>query len=208
MKQMMKDAMILFLITLISGAALGLVYEVTKEPIAQQEQKAKNEAYQNVFEAAEDFTELTEKAYSPDALTAFVKENGFDASIDGVAQALSADGSVLGYVITVTDHEGYGGDIQFTMGVADDGTLNGISLLSISETAGLGMRAGEVLVPQFAGKQVEKFSYTKTGAASDDQIDAISGATITTNAVVNGVNAGLLCFQEKLNMTEGGAANE
>ena len=39
MKQMMKDAMILFLITLISGAALGLVYEVTKEPIAQQEQK-------------------------------------------------------------------------------------------------------------------------------------------------------------------------
>ena len=198
MKQMMKDAMILFLITLISGAALGLVYEVTKEPIAQQEQKAKNEAYQNVFEAAEDFTELTEEAYSPDALTAFVKENGFDASIDGVAQALSGDGSVLGY----------GGDIQFTMGVADDGTLNGISLLSISETAGLGMRAGEVLVPQFAGKQVEKFSYTKTGAASDDQIDAISGATITTNAVVNGVNAGLLCFQEKLNMTEGGAANE
>lgn len=208
MKQMMKDAMILFLITLISGAALGLVYEVTKEPIAQQEQKAKNEAYQNVFEAAEDFTELTEEAYSSDALTAFVKENGFDVSIDGVAQALSGDGSVLGYVITVTDHEGYGGDIQFTMGVADDGTLNGISLLSISETAGLGMRAGEVLVPQFAGKQVEKFSYTKTGAASDDQIDAISGATITTNAVVNGVNAGLLCFQEKLNMTEGGAANE
>ena len=208
MKQMMKDAMILFLITLISGAALGLVYEVTKEPIAQQEQKAKNEAYQNVFEAAEDFTELTEEAYSSDALTAFVKENGFDASIDGVAQALSGDGSVLGYVITVTDHEGYGGDIQFSMGVADDGTLNGISLLSISETAGLGMRAGEVLVPQFAGKQVEKFSYTKTGAASDDQIDAISGATITTNAVVNGVNAGLLCFQEKLNMTEGGAANE
>ena len=208
MKQMMKDAMILFLITLISGAALGLVYEVTKEPIAQQELKEKNEAYQNVFEAAEDFTELTEEAYSPDALTAFVKENGFDSSIDGVAQALSGDGSVLGYVITVTDHEGYGGDIQFTMGVADDGTLNGISLLSISETAGLGMRAGEVLVPQFAGKQVEKFSYTKTGAASDDQIDAISGATITTNAVVNGVNAGLLCFQEKLNMTEGGAANE
>lgn len=208
MKQMMKDAMILFLITLISGAALGLVYEVTKEPIAQQEQKAKNEAYQNVFEAAEDFTELTEEAYSPDTLTAFVKENGFDASIDGVAQALSGDGSVLGYVITVTDHEGYGGDIQFTMGVADDGTLNGISLLSISETAGLGMRAGDVLVPQFAGKQVEKFSYTKTGAASDDQIDTISGATITTNAVVNGVNAGLLCFQEKLNMTEGGAANE
>ena len=206
MKQMMKDAMILFLITLISGAALGLVYEVTKEPIAQQEQKAKNEAYQNVFEAAEDFTELTEETYSPDALTAFVKENGFDASIDGVAQALSGDGSVLGYVITVTDHEGYGGDIQFSMGIRNDGTLNGISILSISETAGLGMNADSVLKPQFENKKAELFSYTKTGAQSADQIDAISGATITTNAIVNGVNAGLTCFKTML--MEGGIANE
>ena len=73
---------------LFRSAALGLVYEVTKEPIAQQEQKAKNEAYQNVFEAAEDFTELTEEAYSPDALTAFVKENGFDASIERFSKPL------------------------------------------------------------------------------------------------------------------------
>ena len=196
MKQMMKDAMILFLITLISGAALGLVYEVTKEPIAQQEQKAKNEAYQNVFEAAEDFTELTEEAYSPDALTAFVKENGFDASIDGVAQALSGDGSVLGYVITVTDHEGYGGDIQFSMGVQNDGTLNGISILSIGETAGLGMNADTpAFKDQFVGKQVEQLQYTKKGATQDDEINAISGATVTTNAMTNGVNAGLCAFR-------------
>ena len=42
---------------------------------------------------------------------------------------------------------------------------------------------------------MEKFEYTKTGAASDEQIDALSGATITTNAVTNGVNAGLAAFQ-------------
>lgn len=42
---------------------------------------------------------------------------------------------------------------------------------------------------------MEKFQYTKTGAASEDEIDAISGATITTNAVTNGVNAGLAAFQ-------------
>jgi electron transport complex protein RnfG len=82
-----------------------------------------------------------------------------------------------------------------------DGTLNGISLLSISETPGLGMRAEEVLKPQFAEKQASVFAYTKTGAASADQIDAISGATITTNAVVEAVNAGLCYFQ---NVLEGG----
>ena len=88
------------------------------------------------------------------------------------------------------------------MGITNDGVLNGISILSISETAGLGMRADEVLKPQFAGKSAEKYEYTKTGAVSDSQIDAISGATITTNAVVNGVNAGLYYFQNEL----GGAA--
>ena len=205
MKEMMKNTGILLAITVVAGLLLGLVYQITKDPIAAQEAKAKQEACKEVFTDAAAFeaVEVTpvEEAVWKDA--GYVQE-----TIDEVMCAKDASGGVLGYVITVTTKEGYGGDIQFTMGVADDGTLNGISLLSISETAGLGMRAGEVLVPQFAGKQVEKFSYTKTGAASDDQIDAISGATITTNAVVNGVNAGLLCFQEKLNMTEGGAANE
>jgi electron transport complex protein RnfG len=84
------------------------------------------------------------------------------------------------------------------MGVTLDGTLNGISLLSISETAGLGMRAGDVLVPQFTDKNVESFTYTKTGSTSDSEIDAISGATITTKAVVNGVNAGLEYFRRCL----------
>lgn len=98
-------------------------------------------------------------------------------------------------MITVTDHEGYGGDIQFSMGIAMDGTLNGISLLSISETAGLGMKAGDILVPQFADKKVESFTYTKSGATNDSEIDAISGATITTKAIVNGVNAGLEYFR-------------
>ena len=50
-------------------------------------------------------------------------------------------------------------------------------------------------------KNVEKFTYTKTGASSDDEIDAISGATITTNAMTNGVNAGLCAFR----YVEGGA---
>ena len=60
------------------------------------------------------------------------------------------------------------------------------------------MRAEEVLKPQFADKNVEQFTYTKNGAVSESEIDAISGATITTNAVTNGVNACLYYFQTEL----------
>ena len=202
MKGMIKDALILFAITLIAGLMLGVVNDITKEPIAQQEQKAKNEACQNVFAAADSFEaqELADSAQIEQVLT----DAGISgADIDELMAAKDASGALLGYVITVTDHEGYGGDIQFSMGITNEGTLNGISLLSISETAGLGMRAGEVLVPQFADKNVSTFTYTKTGATADSEIDAISGATITTNAVVNGVNAGLAYFDKIL---KGGSA--
>ena len=199
---MRKDALILFAITLIAGLMLGVVNDITKEPIAQQEQKAKNEACQNVFAAADSFEaqELADSAQIEQVLT----DAGISgADIDELMAAKDASGALLGYVITVTDHEGYGGDIQFSMGITNEGTLNGISLLSISETAGLGMRAGEVLVPQFSDKNVSRFTYTKTGATADSEIDAISGATITTNAVVNGVNAGLAYFDKIL---KGGSA--
>ena len=202
MKGMIKDALILFAITLIAGLMLGVVNDITKEPIAQQEQKAKNEACQNVFAAADSF-EAQELADSVQIEQVLADAGISGADIDELMAAKDASGALLGYVITVTDHEGYGGDIQFSMGITNEGTLNGISLLSISETAGLGMRAGEVLVPQFSDKNVSRFTYTKTGATADSEIDAISGATITTNAVVNGVNAGLAYFDKIL---KGGSA--
>lgn len=78
------------------------------------------------------------------------------------------------------------------MGVQADGTLNGISFLSISETPGLGMKADtDEFKNQFVGKQTDAIVYTKTGASADNEIDAISGATITSSCVTNGVNAGL-----------------
>lgn len=200
MKNMLKDTAILLIITLISGAVLGFVYELTKNPIALQEEKAKQEAYKEVFADAASFEAMTD--LDETAMTAVAAEGGYtETSVNEVAKAVDGSGSVLGYVITVTSHAGYGGDIKFSMGVRSDGTLNGISILSISETAGLGMRAEEVLKPQFSGKQVVQFSVTKSGAASDDQIDAISGATITSNAVTNAVNAGLYYYQNEL---EGG----
>ncbi|MBP3457586.1 MAG: RnfABCDGE type electron transport complex subunit G [Lachnospiraceae bacterium] len=217
MKSMLKEAAILFAITLVSGCLLGLVYQVTKEPIAQAQESAKEEAYKEVFPDAAAFARVgwTTGTVPPSMESA---EYEYKTTIDEVMAAQGADGSVLGYVITVTNHEGYGGDIQFSVGIQNDGTINGISILSISETAGLGMKADPVLKEQFPGRNVEKFSYTKTGAASDDQIDAISGATITTNAVVDGINAALNHFQAIQqdpsiavvveNPEEGGSVNE
>lgn len=205
MKNMMKDAAVLLVITLFAGLILGLVYQITKDPIARAEEKAAKEAYAEVFPGDVEFDMLEDAIAEDEAFALQWKEAGFEGvDIVNVLEAKDDLGNRLGYVLTVTSHEGYGGDITFTMGICNDGTLNGISILSISETAGLGMKAEAVLKPQFAGKKVPSFTYTKTGATSDSQIDAISGATITTNAVTTAVNGGLYYFQSQL----GGSSNE
>ena len=183
--RIIKDTIAITVITLVAGLALGVVQDITADPIAKQEAQAKQDAYKAVFADADSFE------------TVYLDENGYAAqSIDETMLAKDASGNELGYAFTVTTSEGYGGDIQFAMGIQDDGTLNGISILSIGETAGLGMRANtDAFKDQFKDKNVDKFEYTKTGATADDQIDALSGATITTNAMTNGVNAGLCAFQ-------------
>lgn len=190
-----KDAMILTLITLVAGGVLGLVYEITKEPIAKQQEMARQEAYKSVFEDADSFEVCVEGGDGE--LAAYLAENGFEAqTINEVMEAKDASGETLGYAINLTTSEGYGGDITFSMGVREDGTLNGISILTISETAGLGMNATkDEFKNQFQNKQAEAFEVTKTGAAADNQINAISGATITSNAVTKGVNSGLCAFE-------------
>lgn len=190
-----KDTLILTLITLAAGGLLGMVYEVTKEPIAQQAEKEKQEAYKAVFEDADSF-EVCVEADDAD-LAAYLTENGFEAqTVNEVMEAKDASGETIGYALNMTTSEGYGGDISFSMGVTLDGTLNGISILDINETAGLGMNATkDEFKGQFAGKQVDAFEVTKSGAASDNEINAISGATITSKAITGGVNAGLCAFE-------------
>lgn len=195
--KIIKDALALTLITLVAGVALGGVYGITKDPIAKQEAQAKAEAYEQVFTDAAAF----EAVEMDDTLTKTIRDQldqeGYKAqSIEEVMRAEDQSGETLGYAFTVVTSEGYGGDIQFSMGVQNDGTLNGISILSIGETAGLGMNADTpAFKDQFVGKQVEKLQYTKNGATQDDEINAISGATVTTNAMTNGVNAGLCAFR-------------
>ena len=192
MNTILKNTISITVITLVAGLALGVVQDITAGPIATQQEKSKEEAYKTVFEDADTF-----EVYSADdGLATALADNGFTAqTIDEIMVAQDSSGETLGYAFTVTDSEGYGGDIQFAMGVQNDGTLNGISILSISETAGLGMKANtDSFKDQFKNKKVEKFSYTKTGATSDDQIDAISGASFTSRAVTGAVNAALAYF--------------
>ncbi len=193
-KNMLKDAFVLLVITLIAGLALGFVYELTKEPIRVQKEKAIQKACQTVFAQAENFEMLK---YEPAALlTEELKEKG--VTIGTVFVALDNSGNQMGYVVEASTSEGYGGNITLYTGITKDGILNGISILSIAETPGLGMNAQSVLVPQFENVPATIFTYTKTGSTKDSEIDAISGATITTEAIVNAVNGGVRVVTEDL----------
>lgn len=189
---MLKEAGILFAITLTAGLLLGFVYELTKEPIAEQERKAVREACAAVFQEAASF-ETVEYVPSEELLEEL---SGMGVIPGSAFQALGSDGSALGHVVESVSRRGYGGRLVLYVGIASDGTLKGVSILDISETPGLGMRAKEVLCPQFKDKKADSFVYTKTGATADNEIDAIAGATVTTKAFTSAVNGALQMARE------------
>lgn len=204
MNKIIKNTLILTVITVVSGLLLGIVYGITKEPIAAAQENTKQEAFRAVLSDASEFTEYAE--FSSGSASSLLAENGFNSDdITEVVEGTDDSGEVIGYVINVTSHEAYDGDLSLSVGITLDGTVKGVEMVSISETAGLGMKADEAeFKDQFKDKQVEQFSYTKSGEEGDDKIDAISGATITTNSVTNAVNAALVYFQNEL----GGGVNE
>lgn len=201
MNALIKDCIKLVTITVIAGAALGAVYGITKAPIAAQEEKAQMEAYAAVFPEAADFTEV--EGFSQEAAAEVLAsgENPIaghdDDEITSVVEAIDASGESLGYIFNVTTAEGYGGDISLTVGIQADGTVNGYSILSINETAGLGMNAqNEEWASQFTDKNVDAFTVVKDGSGANDdaKIDAISGATITSEAVAGAMNSCIIYF--------------
>ena len=117
---------------------------------------------------------------------------------DGVSytyyDGLASDGSVVGYVF-VTSAKGYGGDISVMVGVLGDGTVAGVNILSINETAGLGMNAkNQSFLDQFLGKSGE-IGVAKNNP-SDTEIQALTGATITSSAMATAVNTALSLYAE------------
>ena len=193
MRKLIQDALILCIITLTAGALLASVYEITKEPIRMQGVLKQQRACKDVFASATSFDEKSELILLAQEE---VNKDGFTMEIiDNVLLAKDEQNKTLGYVFQITEKDGYGGDIVFMVGIQNDGTVNGISILSIDETPGLGMNAKEdTFKSQFNNKKVNLFKYTKTGSTSSSEIDAISGATVTTKAIVNGVNASISAF--------------
>lgn len=206
MNKMIKDTLILFAITLAAGLGLGAVYNVTKEARAKQEEKVKLEAYQSVMPDMADYqkisgidydrlnTEIKKKITENEAENHLTSMKPYQGEINEVVSARDSSGKEIGMIITVTDNEAYDGSLQMTVGIAADQTVLGISFLSLSETPGLGMKAKEAsFINQFQNKKADYFVYSKTGASAQNEIDAISSATITTSAVTHGVNAAVIC---------------
>ncbi len=192
------------LIGIIAGCLLGAVYNITKEPIANTKEKNKLASYKEVLKDANDFPAETASA---EDIAKVVAESGISGTvINEVVSGKDASGNVVGYVVVVTTHDGYAGDIQMAVGLDTKGVVTGISMLTINETAGLGKNAKDdpSFAAQYVGKDVDQFAVTKNEPAADTEIKAISGATITSKAVTNAVNTAKYYIK---NMA-GGGANE
>ncbi len=178
MKQdsIIKNALILCTITLITGLLLGLTYNLTKEPIAEQERLMTEAALQNVL---------------PDAHYNELDVEGDPAFVTAVYQGTTEEngGDTMGYVFQLETTEGYGDSIKLMVGILNDGTLSGIDIVTHSETPGLGEKADkEPFKSQFIGKLAEPLNLVKSGNTEGQNIDAIGGATITSRAVTGAVN--------------------
>lgn len=193
--KIIHDAVILTIITVVAGFLLGLVHDITLQPIKDAEFKKQQRAYKQVFSDAASFEEYAD--FDADAATKAAVDAGFaNDLVEGAQVALDGSGNPLGYVITVTSTEGSQANITLSMGVTLDGVLNGYETTKISETPGLGSKVADAdFKAQFEGKSEETYTVTKTGASAANEIDALSGATISSRAVTNAINAGLAYFR-------------
>lgn len=162
-----KISLILFIITAISAAILAGINDVTAPIIAQNEQIKQEEAMKKVVPLAESF----DKTENEDIFLGKVGDE------------------VVGYAV-ITRPKGYGDEISMVVGVDAELTVLGIDITSQSETAGLGANCTkDEFKNKFIGK-TKGITVVKNGA-KDNQIDAMTSATITSKAVCEGVNTAI-----------------
>ena len=170
---MLRTLLTLLLFGAVVAFLLGLVNRITAEPIADHTAAKTQAAMKTVFPA---------DSYEP------VQNSGAE-KID-LVKAVYAAGD-QGWVIEVTP-SGFGGLIDMLVGVDTSGAVTGVSIVSLSETSGLGANAvRESFRSQYVGK-TKSVKLRKQGG----EIDALTGATITSTAVTNGVNAALAAAAE------------
>ena len=161
--------LLLCIIALVAGLALGFTNELTKDEIARQEVAANEEARKKVMSEADEFVELKVPA---------------DSGVDYCYEAKKG-GETIGYVAKATEG-GYGGPIEVTVGIDTEGRITGISCggSNFSETAGLGAKVKEdAFSGQFAGMQAP-VSLKKDGG----KVDSGTAASRSSGAVCRAVN--------------------
>ena len=192
-----KPVIAIAIIALVSGLALSGVFSMTKAPIEKQERAKAAAAYQSVIPEASDFSFLEEK------VSRFAGEKygtAFGAvTINEAVEGKDAAGKTVGYAVSVTSKEGYNGDLTYIIGFTGDGTITSITNTVNNETPGKGSLCKEPgFTGQFSGRNVSAFVLSGTG---DEGVDGVSGATISSKASVNAINAALDFFR---NVVKGG----
>ena len=192
-KAIPKPVIILLVITLVAGLALSGVYVLTKDTIAENQASANKAALMEVLPEATDFT--TDEAFQ-EKLAAQGDTYGADfggAKIESAAVGVDASGNPVGYAVTVFNSDSYDGGLTLVVGIREDGTVNSISFTELHDTAGMGMKCGDAeFKDQFNNVKVSQFTLNKAGGSTaENEIDSVSGASITSGAVVNAVNAAL-----------------
>jgi electron transport complex protein RnfG len=171
-----KLTLTLLIIAAVCAGLLGAVNAVTKDKIAQRTAEKTQQSMQEVMPDAASFEAVDYTAADTTGL------------VTAANAALDASGNVIGYVIQ-TEPSGFGGVIQMVTGVDANGAVTGVSIIDMSETSGLGTNASKPdFKDQFLGT-TGNLAVNKDGGT----IDALTGATITSRAVTNGVNAAVAC---------------
>lgn len=172
---------ILCAITLVVALALGAVNAVTAGPIAEQNAQKIKDSLENVMPGAE-----SEQIDVPEGTTVTTETKNATSVTILSAYKMTKDGADAGYCVEVGP-TGFGGAVDTMVGIDSDGKVTGISVISASsETPGLGARSTEPeFQAQFAGQVGTEVAVAKDGGS----IDALTGATITSRAVSEGVVA-------------------
>ena len=188
-KDMFKLGLNLLIISAVAALLLALTNSVTASTIAQRNEQANAEARKLVLESAQDFEQVK------DVKT----DNSKGVEVSEIYEAKDASGNTVGYTLKVLP-SGYGGTIELMVGIdSAKGQVSGINVVSNSETAGLGAKSTDPeFSEQYKGKPLEELSVLKNGTPGDAEIKAISGATITSTAVTNGVDAAIEVYNNSL----------
>ena len=188
-KDMFKLGLNLLIISAVAALLLALTNSVTASTIAQRNEQANAEARKLVLESAQDFEQVK------DVKT----DNSKGVEVSEIYEAKDASGNTVGYTLKVLP-SGYGGTIELMVGIdSAKGQVSGINVVSNSETAGLGAKSTDPeFSDQYKGKPLEELSVLKNGTPGDAEIKAISGATITSTAVTNGVDAAIEVYNNSL----------